>query len=314
MVHKSKIFILFILFSLCTPSESIENSATSTTEFIGVETTTTTASSDVQWANFLAAWEENLNVSPVLTNDELQITEDLLKLWEWQGDKYNLNQYLFEIQVNGLTCTRIYNSMGWALLDEVHPTLEDFNISHTYICDETGDLYLFGNPFYYQGNWWIYHNVEFDWDGFNCENPCGTYAPNYASRFMIESPLDVLNNLSNDSKNTIASDLNIEITNCPLEVVDIEVGDTFKVDFFVQAGSSDVTSIFYYFELNGEYYSRLPLDKENHSEFFDFPVVNQLTESATFVEKLADGDVYYIYIDVLDDESNSVSTECEVKF
>ena len=109
-------------------------------------------------------------------------------------------------------------------------------------------------------------------------------------------------------------DLNIEITNCPLEIVDIEVGETYKVDFFVQAGSSDVTSIFYYFELNGEYYSRLPLDKENHSEFFDFPVVNQLTESATFVEKLADGDVYYIYIDVLDDDSNSVSTECEVKF
>jgi len=164
VVHKSKIFILFILFSLCTPSESIENSATSTTEFIGVETTTSSTSSTT-----------------------------------------------------------------------------------TVISGE-------------------------------------------------------------------AKDLNIEITNCPQEVVDIEVGETYKVDFFVLAGSSDVTSIFYYFELNGEYYSRLPLDKENHSEFFDFPLANQLTESATFVEKFTDGDVYYIYIDVIDDELNSVSTECEVKF
>ena len=108
--------------------------------------------------------------------------------------------------------------------------------------------------------------------------------------------------------------LNIEITNCPSDVVDIEIGESFKIEFFVQAGSSDVTSIFYYFELNGEYYSRLPLDKENHSDYFDFPTWHNITESATFVEKQADGDVYYIYIDVFDDELNSVSTECEVKF
>lgn len=108
--------------------------------------------------------------------------------------------------------------------------------------------------------------------------------------------------------------LNIEITNCPIDVVDIEIGESFKIEFFVQAGSSDVTSIFYYFELNGEYYSRLPLDKENHSDYFDFPTWHNITESATFVEKQADGDVYYIYIDVFDDELNSVSTECEVKF
>ena len=108
--------------------------------------------------------------------------------------------------------------------------------------------------------------------------------------------------------------LNIEITNCPIDIVDIEIGESFKIEFFVQAGSSDVTSIFYYFELNGEYYSRLPLDKENHSDYFDFPTWHNITESATFVEKQADGDVYYIYIDVFDDELNSVSTECEVKF
>lgn len=109
-------------------------------------------------------------------------------------------------------------------------------------------------------------------------------------------------------------DLNIEIINCPEDVVDIEVGESFEISFFVQAGYADVTSIFYYFELNGEYYSRLPLDKENHSEFFDFPTVNKKTESGTFVEKFADGDIYLVYIDVIDDDLNSVSTECEVNF
>lgn len=109
-------------------------------------------------------------------------------------------------------------------------------------------------------------------------------------------------------------ELNIEITNCPEDVVDIEVGESFEISFFVQAGSADVTSIFYYFELNGEYYSRLPLDKENHSEFFDFPTVNKKTESGTFIEKIADGDIHLVYIDVIDDDLNSVSTECEVNF
>ena len=109
-------------------------------------------------------------------------------------------------------------------------------------------------------------------------------------------------------------ELNIEITNCPEDIVDLEVGESFEISFFVQAGYADVTSIFYYFELNGEYYSRLPLDKENHSEFFDFPTVNKKTESGTFVEKFADGDIYLVYIDVIDDDLNSVSTECEVNF
>ena len=109
-------------------------------------------------------------------------------------------------------------------------------------------------------------------------------------------------------------ELNIEITNCPVGIVDIEIGESFEINFFVQAGSADVISIFYYFELNGEYYSRLPLDKENHSEFFDFPTISKKTESGTFVEKLNEGDTYTVYIDVIDDDSNSKSTECVVKF
>ncbi|MBT4345566.1 MAG: hypothetical protein HOD68_05835, partial [Flavobacteriales bacterium] len=99
-----------------------------------------------------------------------------------------------EIQVNGLTCTRLYNSMGWALLDEVHPVEQEYDVHHTYKCDDNGDLYLFGSPFFYQGNWWIYHNIEFDWNILECDSPCGTRAQNYATKFIIEFPTDLLNN------------------------------------------------------------------------------------------------------------------------
>ena len=88
--------------------------------------------------------EANNNVD----NSE-NLTEELNKLWTWEGDKYNLNQYLFEIEVNGLICSRIYNSVGWALLDEIHPIEKEYRSHHTYKCDESGSLYLFGDPFYY---------------------------------------------------------------------------------------------------------------------------------------------------------------------
>jgi hypothetical protein len=52
------------------------------------------------------------------------------------GQSNTENQYLFEIQVNGLTCTRLYNSMGWALLDEVHPVEQEYDVHHTYKCDD----------------------------------------------------------------------------------------------------------------------------------------------------------------------------------
>ena len=112
----------------------------------------------------------------------------------------------------------------------------------------------------------------------------------------------------------IISDLKLEILNCPSDKVDIEIGEDFEIKFSVQAGDFDVTSIFYYFELNGEYYSRLPLDKESHSEYFDFPTANDITYGATYVEKLAEGDSYLVSIQVADEDSFFSYDLCKVDF
>ena len=112
----------------------------------------------------------------------------------------------------------------------------------------------------------------------------------------------------------IISDLKLEILNCPSDKVDIEIGEDFEIKFSVQAGDFDVTSIFYYFELNDEYYSRLPLDKESHSEYFDFPTANDITYSATYVEKLAEGDSYLVSIEVSDEDSFFSYDLCRVDF
>jgi len=118
----------------------------------------------------------------------------------------------------------------------------------------------------------------------------------------------------NDVAREIVSNIKIEILNCPSEKVDIAVGELFEIKFSVQAGSADIISIFYLFELNDEYYSRLPLDRESHSDLFNFPSADQKIYSSTYVEKLADGDEYWVTIEILDEDSFFSYDLCVVKF
>jgi len=143
--------------------------------------------------NFQEAWENGLKPNIELNDAEVALTDELFNKSQWVGDKNNYeNQYLYEIQVNGYTCTRIWDSMGYAWIDEIHPIEADYTISNTYKCDDENEIYLYGQPFYYLDIWWIYQNVEFSWDQIECKNPCGTYVQNFASRFEIEAPKDLL--------------------------------------------------------------------------------------------------------------------------
>jgi len=176
-------------------SDTLNSTSTSTlTSTSLVSTTIENNDSQISNNNFLNAWKKILKDEIILDSNEIALTKELEELMLWRGDKYNLNQYLFEIEVNNLTCTRIYNSMGWALFDQIHPIEKDFRSSHTYKCGESGDLFLFGSPFYYQGNWWIFHNIEVDLSTLDCEIPCGRSAQFFASKFKIDYPKDLLNN------------------------------------------------------------------------------------------------------------------------
>ena len=204
---KVKLIFLVLLVTLTACStgnvmpESIESDknkslsdALNATSTSLVSTTIENNDSQISNNNFLNAWKKTLKDELILDSNEIALTKELEELMIWKGDKYNLNQYLYEIEVNNLTCTRLYNSMGWALFDQIHPIEKDFRSSHTYKCDESGELYLFGSPFYYQGNWWIFHNIEVDFSTLDCETPCGISAQFFASKFKINYPKDLLNN------------------------------------------------------------------------------------------------------------------------
>ena len=156
--------------------------------------TTSTLEIDNSWGNFLDAWEKSLNIPIELTYQENIINSSFLNKWEWKGDKYTAqDEFLYQIEVNGYTCTRIWNSMGWALLDMVHPIGKDFRASHTYKCDDKGEVFIFGEPFYYNNDWWVFQNYEWSWDDISCIDPCASSAQYYGTIYVIENSEELKN-------------------------------------------------------------------------------------------------------------------------
>ena len=268
------------------------------------------SSQDKKAVKFRSYWIQNILKKdiPKLTNEELEISYN----------RANNPIDYFEMN-NGIECFRKTSGMNFgSVVDENYQLVfendrfgdDGYNIVlDVYYNCGNGDVSfaLFGAPFYQNGEWWTFKtvkNIEF-------ENPGEGVYRRQSSRINIT---DYFKEPVEYAGENIISDIKIEILNCPSEKVEIEIGETFEVKFSVQAGDFDVTSIFYYFELNDEYYSRLPLDKENHSEFFDFPTANEITYSSTFVEKFADGDTYYVEIDVIDEDLFSSYDLCKVDF
>ena len=185
-----KLIIFLLLFSFCSADDSvteIQVEAPSTTS-----TTTTEFDADLALDNFRIAWEKNLGQSIKLSNDEVELTNTLLAIWDWKGDKTSRDEYLWVVEVNGKTCTRIWDSMGYAWTTEIHPLEKDYRVSNTYKCGgDEEKIWLYGSPFFYDGYWWIYQNVEFIWPE-NCGNPCATSIQNTAKKFTIEKPANII--------------------------------------------------------------------------------------------------------------------------
>ena len=139
--------------------------------------------------NFKNAWETILKDPIQLNVEEIELTNYLYELWTWKGDKWTPEEENFyKLRVNDLNCSRIWNAMGWAWLDEVHPIDGDYSRGYwaveRYICGD--NISLFGAPFYYENSWWIYQSFEFSWDMVDCEDPCGTGVGHFAKRVQID--------------------------------------------------------------------------------------------------------------------------------
>ena len=190
---KSLILALFIACSLETTS-NVPETTTSSIEPIS-NTTTSEVNEDLALQNFQLAWEETLNEPITLSDFEKELTAYLFELWKWKGDKSTPEkENFYELKINGLSCYRIWNAMGSAWLDEVHPIQDNYSKGYwaveRYTCEEDS-IYgmgpsLFGAPFYYQDTWWIYQKFEFNWNMVDCKSPCGYGNNAFATRVAID--------------------------------------------------------------------------------------------------------------------------------
>ena len=204
-MKKTLILILFFIIS-CTASQedSLKKTSNSSIEkelIINTTTTfenitTTTVNRDLMLENFRNAWEVILKDPIQLNEDEIELTNYLYELWTWKGDKWTPEEENFyELKVNSLSCYRIWNGMGWAWLDEVHPIKGEDSKGYwaveRYMCGD--NISLFGAPFYYENSWWIYQSFEFSWDMVDCENPCGSGLGQFAKRVSIDLDDEIYN-------------------------------------------------------------------------------------------------------------------------
>jgi len=204
-MKKTLILILFFIIS-CTASQedSLKKTSNSSIEkelIINTTTTfenitTTTVNKDLMLENFRNAWEVILKDPIQLNEDEIELTNYLYELWTWKGDKWTPEEENFyELKVNSLSCYRIWNGMGWAWLDEVHPIKGEYSKGYwaveRYMCGD--NISLFGAPFYYENSWWIYQSFEFSWDMVDCENPCGSGLGHFAKRVSIDLDDEIYN-------------------------------------------------------------------------------------------------------------------------
>jgi hypothetical protein len=205
-----KKFIFIFIFISCTANqadiENIESVSNTSQKVVNNTTTTSTTIFDeeehyLRLENFKEAWEKSLKEPIQLSDEETERTEYLYSLWTWKGDKWTPeNENFYELKVNGQICRRIWSSMGYAWLDELHPVQNIFTdgyvVTERYVCDENSDYgikSLFGAPFYYQDKWWVYQDYQFSWDQIDCKLPCGTSVQYFATRVLIDLDDEIYN-------------------------------------------------------------------------------------------------------------------------
>jgi len=111
----------------------------------------------------------------VLSQSEIEKTLRVLEKWQW-GDKQNQEDEKFRIiSIDGYECVKVWTSQSRALLNSIHPLekyvgskfIYDSQNFSTYNCMNNlnldnfdGEFYLYGQPFFYDNQWWLYKPFE----------------------------------------------------------------------------------------------------------------------------------------------------------
>ena len=315
--------IFFLVFVSCTGSEQMLDqpisSTTSTTEKVNE---VTVALTDEQIAdNFIEYFKENKITGYLnLTESEIKKTEEL---------HYRTPDYF---QLDDLECFIKERGTTWeALLTEYFPVIYEsdwyfdefyteineegkeyvFYVNVRYTCKPIGDtseipnwVGLFGLPFYYEGSWWIFKDIDFE------PVPLDTpfHLSFWAERVEIKNFEDIYREWV-----IFAESPEVNITNCP----DKKIKDSiYELQYEIKPNNADLSYLGIFFQKDGDYYTRAFFEKGETGGDFEFPSKGTINPYGLLIDnsEYSGETTYDIDISVGNDYNLYSESTCSITF
>lgn len=320
-MKKYIIIILCLIFIACSePTQTIEQSIESSTTTTLVNKPTTALTDDQIADNFIEYFKEN-KISGYLNLNESEIkkTETL---------HYRAPDYF---QLDDLECFIKERGTTWeALLTEYFPVILEsdwyfkefyteykdgkeyvFYLNVRYTCKPIGDtsenpdwVGLFGLPFYYEGSWWIFKDIDFE------PVPLDTpfHLSFWAERVQIKDFEDIYREWV-----ILAESPDVIFTNCPDEKIK---DSTYELQYEIKPNNADLSYLGIFFQKDGDYYTRAFFEKGQTGADFEFPLKGTINPYGLLVDnsEYSGETTYDIDISVGNDYNLYSESTCSITF
>lgn len=320
-MKKYIIIILCLIFIACSePTQTIEQSIESSTTTTLVNKPTTALTDDQIADNFIEYFKEN-KISGYLNLNESEIkkTETL---------HYRAPDYF---QLDDLECFIKERGTTWeALLTEYFPVILEsdwyfkefyteykdgkeyvFYLNVRYTCKPIGDtsenpdwVGLFGLPFYYEGSWWIFKDIDFE------PVPLDTpfHLSFWAERVQIKDFEDIYREWV-----ILAEPPDVIFTNCPDEKIK---DSTYELQYEIKPNNADLSYLGIFFQKDGDYYTRAFFEKGQTGADFEFPLKGTINPYGLLVDnsEYSGETTYDIDISVGNDYNLYSESTCSITF
>lgn len=321
-MKKYIIIILCLIFIACSePTQTIEQSIESSTTTTLVNKPTTALTDDQIADNFIEYFKENkISGYLNLTESEIKKTETL---------HYRAPDYF---QLGDLECFIKERGTTWeALLTEYFPVIYEsdwyfdefyteineegkeyvFYLNVRYTCKPIGDtsenpnwVGLFGLPFYYEGSWWIFKDIDFE------PVPLDTpfHLSFWAERVQIKDFEDIYREWV-----ILAESPEVIFTNCPDEKIK---DSTYELQYEIKPNNADLSYLGIFFQKDGDYYTRAFFEKGQTGADFEFPLKGTINPYGLLVDNSDySGEITYdIDISVGNDYNLYSESTCSITF
>ena len=320
-MKKYIIIILCLIFIACSePTQTIEQSIESSTTTTLVEEPKTALTDDQIADNFIEYFKENkISGYLNLTESEIKKTETL---------HYRAPDYF---QLDDLECFIKERGTTWeALLTEYFPVILEsdwyfkefyteykdgkeyvFYLNVRYTCKPIGDtsenpdwVGLFGLPFYYEGSWWIFKDIDFE------PVPLDTpfHLSFWAERVQIKDFEDIYREWV-----ILAEPPDVIFTNCPDEKIK---DSTYELQYEIKPNNADLSYLGIFFQKDGDYYTRAFFEKGQTGADFEFPLKGTINPYGLLVDnsEYSGETTYDIDISVGNDYNLYSESTCSITF